>query len=107
MHSQNVNDMTLVRRIVGFAKIGVAVQTALVRTAQEKFAGLVERGVLPAEDTAQTASVLRNLGSGILPSAETCRAAMLEVNQHLLPLRQEERAAESMRVTPNMPRERA
>jgi hypothetical protein len=105
--SQNSNDLTLVRRIVGFAKMGVALDAEIVKSAHGKYTQMVTEGVVPAEATAKVGAVLRSLSGGVLPAESVCRDAMGEMDAFLLPMRRNERAAQSMVVAPSTPRQRA
>lgn len=87
---------TLVRRVIGFAKVGVMIHPAVRAQALELFGQLKEQQALNPQSVHSAGRVLEQMRTGLLPEENLCRQAMAEIDEFLLPMRREQRSAESM-----------
>ncbi|MEJ8837573.1 hypothetical protein [Ramlibacter sp. AN1133] len=91
-----INDYAFVRQVIGYAKQGVMILPQVRQHALDKFLGLQQQEIIDPAAVHATNRVLEHLRTGILPQATLCRDAMTEIDQFLLPMRRDQRAAESM-----------
>ena len=87
---------TLVRRVIGFAKVGVMIHPTVRGQALELFKQLQQQEALNPQAVQSAARVLEQMRTGLLPEENLCRQAMTEIDEFLLSMRREQRASESM-----------
>lgn len=91
---ENLERLTFLRKIVGFARAGVFPQPALIQRCSEIVQKMDEKGerLGVAQDQIEaTRKVVAHMQSGVLPSMAACRESLAEINEKWLPLRNQAR----------------
>ncbi len=83
-----IDDLSLARKLIGFARIGVVPHETLVSRATLAITNLAQEQVA---SLAQSRRLLTYLSGRVLPSVAKCSDGLIEIDALLLPLRHEAR----------------
>lgn len=89
-----IDGLHFVKRVIGFAKMGLAVQPSVRQAAFDRFRALAEQQSIAAEAAPTASRALEQLRHGLLPEVAVCASGMDEIDQQLLPMRRTQRATQ-------------